>query len=77
MERMTRTSALSTTLPWVHDEFDDTQELMSDNFWPYGLEANRDTTETMLEFSYRQGLINTEFDAADLFSDGTLETYRV
>ena len=77
MERIRRTSALSTTLPWVHDELDETQALMGDNFWPYGVEANRDTIETMIEFSYQQGLIDTEFDAADLFAEETLETYRV
>lgn len=77
MERMTRTSALSTTLPWVHDELDSTRELMGDDFWPYGVEANRDTLETMIEFSYEQGLIDTEFDVTDLFAEETLETYRV
>lgn len=77
IDRMNRTSALGTTLPWLHDELDNTRNLMGEDFWSYGFEANRDTLETMIEFSYDQGLIDTEFDAADLFAEETLETYRV
>lgn len=77
IERMEKTSALGTTLPWLHDELSSTLDLMGEDFWPYGLDANRDTIETMIEFSYEQGLIGTEFDPADLFAEETLATYRV
>ena len=77
IEQMNKTSALGTTLPWLHDELARTRELMGDDFWSYGLEANRDTLETMIEFSYKQGLIDTEFDVTDLFAEETLKTYWV
>jgi 4,5-dihydroxyphthalate decarboxylase len=77
IEQMEKTSALGTTLPWLHNELKRTRELMGEDFWPYGLDANRDTIETMIEFSYDQGLIGTEFDPADLFAEETLATHRV
>ena len=29
---------------------------MGDNFWPYGIEANRKALEALLRFSHEQGL---------------------
>ena len=29
------------TLPWASDEFESTREIMGDNYWKYGIEANR------------------------------------
>ena len=38
---METTTSLKVTLPWVNEELQETRELMGDDFWRYGLEANR------------------------------------
>ena len=44
------------SLPWVGKELEETRALMGDNFWPYGIEANRKALETLFQYSYEQGL---------------------
>ena len=40
---------------------------MGDNFWPYGIEANRKTLETLCRYCYEQGLIKQKVSIEDLF----------
>ena len=49
--------ALPVMLPWMTAEAQATQSLMGQDFWPYGLEANRDMLETQIRWSFDQGLI--------------------
>jgi 4,5-dihydroxyphthalate decarboxylase len=46
---------------------------MGDNFWPYGIEANRKTLEALFEYSYEQGLANRRLRVEELFHPSTLE----
>ena len=50
-------TALKYTLPWVGRPTPKRRStLMGDDFWPYGLAANRHTLEVFLRYSYDQGL---------------------
>lgn len=49
--------ALPVMLPWMTAEAKATQSLMGQDFWPYGLEVNRDILETQIRWSFDQGLI--------------------
>ena len=77
LAEMEKTNALHTTLPWFHQEFEATKELMGEDFWPYGLEDNRATLETMVEFSYEQGLIGEPLAVDDLFAPETHESFKL
>ena len=44
------------SLPWIGKELEDTQEIMGKNFWPYGIEPNRQALEALFQYSYEQGL---------------------
>lgn len=61
-----------TSLPWIGQEFDETRELMGDNYWPYGVEANRTTLESLFQYSYEQGLASRKLTIEDLFHPATL-----
>jgi 4,5-dihydroxyphthalate decarboxylase len=61
------------SLPWAGQELEETQELMGENFWPYGIEANRKTLETLFRYSYEQGLASRELTIEELFHPSTLE----
>jgi 4,5-dihydroxyphthalate decarboxylase len=73
----TQTAALKTTLPWLIAELEKTRELMGDDFWPYGLEKNRKTLETAVQYSYQQGMIKKKLEVKDLFVPSTLEEYTL
>ena len=62
-----------TALPWIAQESDATRELMGDNYWPYGIEANRKTLEALLQYSYEQGLAKRKVPIEELFHPSTLD----
>lgn len=61
------------SLPWVSQEVEDTQALMGDNFWPYGIDANRKVLDTLFQYSYEQGLAGRRLQVEDLFHPSTLD----
>lgn len=40
-DNLATTTVLRTSLPWVTEEYEDTRQLMGDDYWRYGIEANR------------------------------------
>jgi len=60
------------SLPWVGQEFEETRELMGNNYWPYGIEPNRKTLETLFRYSYEQGLASRELTVEELFHPASL-----
>jgi 4,5-dihydroxyphthalate decarboxylase len=61
------------SLPWLAQEAEATRQLMGENYWPYGIEANRNTLTALLEYSYEQGLTHRTPSLEELFHPSTLE----
>ncbi len=72
-EDMETTTSLKVTLPWVAQEFKDTQALMGEDFWSYGIEANRKELESVMRYVYEQGLIKRRINFEELFHASTLK----
>ena len=62
-----------TSLPWIGQEFEETRELMGDNYWSYGIEPNRKTLKALFEYSQEQGLASRTLTIEELFHPTTLE----
>lgn len=60
-------------LPWYSQELEDTRALMGRNFYPYGIEPNRKTIETLYRYSHNQGLASRVLTVDETFLPGTLE----
>lgn len=60
------------SLPWAAKELEETRALMGENFWPYGVEANRKALETLFQYSHEQGLSRKKLDIEDVFHPSTL-----
>jgi 4,5-dihydroxyphthalate decarboxylase len=71
------TAALPISLPFLIQHVNETAELMGQDFWPYGIEANRATLEAFTRYSHRQGLIPALPEIDDLFPASTLTVSRV
>lgn len=56
-----------TSLPWVSQEMEETRTLMGKNYWPYGIESNRDALTTLFRYSYEQGFSSRELTIEELF----------
>ncbi len=72
-QRLHRLGWAMISLPWVGKELEDTRELMGDNSWPYGIDANRKVLEAMFQYSYEQGLASRQLTIEELFHPTTLE----
>ncbi len=67
------TTSLKVTLPWVAQELEDTRSLMGENYWPYGIEANRKELELVMRYTYEQGLVKRRLTFEELFHPSTLD----
>ena len=70
--QLTKVGWAYSSLPWFSQEYEETRKLMGDNFWPYGIEANRKTLETLFRYSYEQGLTKRQLTIEELFEESTL-----
>jgi 4,5-dihydroxyphthalate decarboxylase len=68
---------LAATLPWLIAEVEATTALMGEDYWPYGVEPNRHTIETLIRYSCEQGLAERGVAIDELFAPSTLDDYRV
>lgn len=67
------TTALKVTLPWATQEFEDTQKLMGNNYWRYGVKANRKELELVMRYTHEQGLAKRRLKVEEVFHPSTLE----
>ena len=65
--------ASKATVPWLAAEVEETIALMGEDYWPYGVEKNRKSIETMARYSHEQGLSSRRLEIEDLFAAETLE----
>jgi 4,5-dihydroxyphthalate decarboxylase len=66
------------TLPWVYDELNKARAMMATNdYWSYGVEANRAAIEAMARYSYTQGLSQRHLKVEELFAPGTLDMSKL
>jgi len=64
---METTTSLKVTLPWVAQELRETRELMGNDFWKYGLEANRKELELVMRYTHEQGLVREKRKFEEMF----------
>jgi 4,5-dihydroxyphthalate decarboxylase len=72
-----QTAAMTTMLPWTVPQVEEAKSEMGEDWWPYGLEANRHVLETFLRYHHEQGLSKRLFKPEELFAKETLQTFKV
>ncbi len=70
---MTKLGWAFDTLPWYGQQLEEAKKVMGDNFWPYGIEVNRKTLETLCGYCYEQGLIKQKVSIEDIFVSTSFE----
>lgn len=68
LARMKSLSALQYMLPWLPESLDDIEEVFGGDPWPYGVEANRKTLETLVRNLVEQSMIGREVSVDELFA---------
>jgi 4,5-dihydroxyphthalate decarboxylase len=64
-------------VPWAAANALHAQELMGEDFWPYGIEPNRPTLEAFLHFAFEQGVCERELTVEELFVPEVQQAFRV
>ena len=60
------------SLPWVSERYAEAAALMGEDFWPYGIAANRDAITAVARYVHAQGLAPQAPRIEDLFAPGLL-----
>jgi len=66
--------ALKIGLPWLRQEVQRTVAIMGRDFWPCGFAANRKVLETMIGWSFKDGMISRLIEPEELFISSLLDT---
>ncbi|WP_028925028.1 4,5-dihydroxyphthalate decarboxylase [Pseudonocardia acaciae] len=64
----------SSMIPWMNALFEENRPLLGDDWFPYGVEANRATIDTFLRYHFRQGLSKRLLTSDDIFAEELLDT---
>jgi 4,5-dihydroxyphthalate decarboxylase len=54
--------------PWFSELFAENRRLLGEDWWPYGLEANRTAVDTFLRYHHEQGLSKHRLTSSDIFA---------
>ena len=68
-------AATKVTLPFIEEQLLAARTLMGEDFWSYGLDANRHVLEVFLRRHHAEGLSSRLLAPEDLFHPSTHETY--
>ena len=76
-EDLRETAALKAMVPWLLPEVERARKEMGDDYWPYGLEKNRDGLSTFLRYHHEGGLSKRLLKPEELFAPETLEAFKI
>jgi 4,5-dihydroxyphthalate decarboxylase len=77
VERIRDPNASMVPLPQGHFAAAWAQGTFGEDLWPYGLEPNRPTLDTFLEWAAEQGVNARRLQAEELFAPETLQRFRI
>ena len=77
IEHLADTSATKITMPFAEERLQESRDLMGEDYWSYGIAANRHTIEYFFRHHYEQGLSSRLVTPEDLFHPGTFESYSL
>jgi 4,5-dihydroxyphthalate decarboxylase len=72
-----QTAALPAMVPWLVAQLEEARREMGEDWWPYGVAANRKALETFLRYHHEQGLSKRRFEPEELFARETLTSFKV
>ncbi|MGJ7515719.1 ABC transporter substrate-binding protein [Pseudomonas baetica] len=77
LHKLSDTSATKVTLPFIEDQLRAARQLLGEDFWSYGFEANRHVLGRFLERHHAEGLSSRLLQPEDLFHPASLESFKI
>lgn len=72
LARTNESQAPFTSLPWAPNEAARSRRLLGDDFWSYGVDANRPALEALCRYSHSQGITARQVSVDELFVPATM-----
>jgi len=76
MNELTITDTLRVTHPWINSEINKVKALMGDDYWRYGVEANRHDLGALQRYAKTDGLIKADVPMEQLFAASTFDGFK-
>jgi 4,5-dihydroxyphthalate decarboxylase len=77
LARLSDTSATKVTMPFVEEQLRSARQLMGQDFWSYGFDANRHVLSRFLVRHHAEGLSSRCLAPEELFHPATCETFKI
>ncbi|HTC11713.1 MAG TPA: ABC transporter substrate-binding protein [Acetobacteraceae bacterium] len=77
LAKLTDVAATKVTMPFVEEQLRKVRALMGQDFWSYGVKANRHVLDTFLRHHYGQGLSPRLVTVEELFHPATFEAFKL
>ena len=68
---------LAVSLPWMVHHHNEAKALMGEDYWPYGLDANRHVIDKFADYHHGQGLSVRRVAAEELFARSSLDLSKI
>ncbi|HET7680105.1 MAG TPA: ABC transporter substrate-binding protein [Xanthobacteraceae bacterium] len=77
MQRLTDAAVSRYPVPWLADHIEKLQAKYGKDLYPYGIEENRPTLETFLQYAYEQGIARRHAKPEEIFPAGIMVSVKV
>jgi 4,5-dihydroxyphthalate decarboxylase len=77
LARLRHEGVTSAPLPWIAQAVARAKETLGEDFWPYGVEANRPTLSAFLRWAFEQGVCHRLLTPEELFAPQTRSAVKV
>jgi 4,5-dihydroxyphthalate decarboxylase len=77
MQRLVEIGLSHVPMPWLAEHARRWRELAGEDFWPYGIDANRRTLEAFLQYAFEQGVTPRRLEVESLFAPETGESFKI
>jgi 4,5-dihydroxyphthalate decarboxylase len=77
LARLTEIGISHIPMPWLAEHARRWRDVAGEDFWPYGIDANRPTLEAFLQYAHEQGVATRRLKVEELFAPETLERAKI
>lgn len=77
LKRLTDITASYYAVPWMAENTALSRQQLGEDFWPYGIEANRKTLEAFAQYAFEQGVCHRKVTVEELFAPEVQTSFKV
>jgi len=76
MDELTRVDSSAVAHPWIAEEITRLKAVLGEDYWPYGIDQNRNELDALMRYAQADGLIPAPVALDQLFAATTLDRFN-